>query len=258
MKKLIVLIIICLTAVSNAYANNCSSAHKEQYVCVIAGGTANMEKAQSLAHARSLALKTARILAYEKLAEKIKGVIIGSQNKMGSEMLTNQDINTIVNAKIRNVNFEKETISFLSDGSPWAEVTISIPKFGELGESRKVLEFNSSSSVELNESKTIVLDVRSHKFSPSLLSEIIAENGREVYSSKILSMSRLKNGGFPFRVYSNPNDIDINIKNKNTLIIKPIKVNDGQIIISNKDALDFIQEDLKNNVINNNNLVVLY
>ena len=51
-------------------ANQCDQVDwQSSRICVIAGATADPNRAVNSAHARSLALKTARVLAYEKMAE---------------------------------------------------------------------------------------------------------------------------------------------------------------------------------------------
>lgn len=262
MIKFLTFCILFSTLITAAKAgNNCEPPNNKEVICVISGGTADMEKAQSLAHARSLALKTARLLAYEKMAEKLKGVIVGAQNSLGNELLSNQQINTMVKTTIRSVNIEKESVSFLADGSPWAEVTISVPRFGGGGKSKKVMEFTSSTSLDLtseNGVKTILLDLRGLEFKPSLLTSIKSESGKEVYSSKLISLKRLNNSGYPYKLFSNINEAMKSNQERSTIVIKPTRVENEEIILSNDDALKFIKADLVEQVISNNNLVVVY
>lgn len=166
-KILMALLLASLTSFSSFAVNHCEEADWEKkYICVIAGGTANTDQAINMAHSRSLALKTARLLAYEKMAEKVKGVIVGSQSNLKSEIIDTSSVKTIVSAVIRNVSFEKEMVKFLSDGSPWAEVTLSIPLYGPEGVENEVLEYQHGQSLKKNKeaisSKNVivVLDLR--------------------------------------------------------------------------------------------------
>lgn len=160
-----VIFVILLINLADAYAENrcASQSFQEENYCVIAGGTADTTKTVNSAHARSMALKTARILAYEKMAEKIEGITLKSFTNLNNDLYDDNQIKTIVESTLKDISFENERLSFLSDGSPWAEVTISVPKQKHIAMQEEVLNFsngmqNTSETLE----QAIVIDLRDY------------------------------------------------------------------------------------------------
>ena len=163
MKKFIFLVLVYVMAKSvwADSTNRCAKIKfKEDNFCVIAGGTANTNLTVNQAHARSLALKTARILAYEKLAEKVKGILLSSRSKLGMDLLQSAEIDTLVEAHLKNVSFEQEKLAFLADGSPWAEVTLSMPKMKYTNTSTDVLNYMNGAVSNQAIKKSFILDAR--------------------------------------------------------------------------------------------------
>jgi hypothetical protein len=242
MKTLTVIILSAICLGNLRAENGCEEVNwQENKICVIAGGTADLDKAQSGAHARSLALRTARVLAYEKLAEKLKGVIVGAQTKLKNDALDESQVTTIVKATIRNVTFEKEMVSFLPDGSPWAEVTLSVPIYGKAGLSTKVLEFENGqakSVVEDTKNKSIIIDASGLSYDPGLFPKIVSQSGKN-----------LTKGDSNLRVFTDLKKAKSNAK-RETTILKATSVNDqNELILSDEDA--------KTLLVNENDLIIV-
>ncbi len=222
----ILLVALLETAVA---ANGCDEVNwQDNKICVIAGGTADMDKAQSQAHARSLALRTARVLAYEKLAEKIKGVIVGAQTNLRNDALDSSQVSTIVKATIRNVTFEKEMVSFLPDGSPWAEVTLSVPIYGKAGLSTKVLEYENGQAKNVaqeSKSQTVIIDASGLSFEPGLTPKIVSKKGQD-----------LSNSDRPMRIFTDIAKAKGNAGNE-SVVIKAKSVNENNaLVLEDEDA----------------------
>ena len=201
-----VLMVFMLLQVSNAY-----SCENEQKLCVVAGASADSESMSS-GEALTMAMKTARLLAYEKMAERIKGVIIKSQTKVRGAKLTDARIQTLVSAKLTQIQFEKESVEFLPDGSPWAEVTVSVLKHKRSG-------FQYSQGARSEQAQKYYLDMRESAQALSPTSVVKAENGFVVFKA---------NGKKQFRQFREQQDGES---------IKPVRVEDDEIVLSDADAL---------------------
>lgn len=234
--------------------NNCEHPDaRNKYICVIAGGSANTDIAMNDGHARSLALKTARLLAYEKLAEKIKGVLIGSKANLSQQSLEEAEIKTIVSAKLRNINIEKETLKYLRDGSPWAEVTVSVPNFGGY-EQEEVVNYENGTSEKNKEKKLkgrgVVLDLRGKRYSPNLKVRIVAQNGRMIYSGQSASNISYQK--------SISNALELSQIGHEAKIIRTLGVNSaGEIEVSNEDALYLLHHNFEKESLNNGRLSII-
>jgi hypothetical protein len=223
-------------------ANGCDEVNwQENKICVIAGGTADLDKAQSTAHARSMALRTARALAYEKLAEKVKGVIVGAQTRIKNDALDDSQVTTIVKATIRNVSFEKETMSFLPDGSPWAEVTLSVPIYGKAGLATKVLEYENGQAKSVAESpknKTLIIDASGLNYDPGLFPKVVSKAGKQ-----------LSKADAQLRVFTDLQKAKESATS-DSMVLKATGVNDkGELVLADEEAQTML--------VNENNLIIV-
>ncbi len=104
---------------------------QEGYIEVMAGATADKRFTVNRAHAYSVAVKTARHLAYEKLAETISGLHISANATYDRELQLDSNLKTEVQALVRNARVIKEESREFPDGSVWVEVTLGIDLYGE-------------------------------------------------------------------------------------------------------------------------------
>lgn len=94
---------------------------------ITAWGAASMEDSKSRSHAVALALRTARHLAYEQLAEYLRGARTRSQSQYDGDVLQRAALTTQASAVIRGAKILKEEVKELRDGSVRAVVTVRHP-----------------------------------------------------------------------------------------------------------------------------------
>jgi hypothetical protein len=103
------------------------------YVEVKASATADARVAVNRAQATSMALKAARHLAYEKLAETVEGLNLTGETSLGQAIVQRSSLRTEVRGKIRAARVVSETVTDASDGSVWADVVVGLPLAGRDG-----------------------------------------------------------------------------------------------------------------------------
>lgn len=94
---------------------------------VTAWGAAATEDSRNRAHAVALALRTARHLAYEQLAEYLKGARTAGQSHYHGDVLQQAQLTSQTLAVIRGARIVKEEVKELPDGSVRAVVTVRHP-----------------------------------------------------------------------------------------------------------------------------------
>jgi len=104
---------------------------EQGYIEVMAGATADPKQAVSQAHAYSIALKTARHLAYEKLAETVRGLRVTSNTTYDHELHQDSRLKTALDAVVRGARVIWEEGNEFRDGSMWVEVTLGLDMYGE-------------------------------------------------------------------------------------------------------------------------------
>ena len=98
----------------------------DKYIEVVAGGTVDMNQAVNMAHALTIAKKTARHLAYEKLAETIRGIHIDADATYDRELMVDSNLCTKVDALVLGAQVIDETHEQFADGSIMAQVRLGI------------------------------------------------------------------------------------------------------------------------------------
>ncbi|MBN1424833.1 hypothetical protein JXA88_09780 [Candidatus Fermentibacteria bacterium] len=109
------------------------------YLEVTAGGTCNVERAKSKAQCYAMALKTARHLAFEKLAEIIYGVRIDADNLFANEVHQDVQLKSSTEGLIKGAREVAMERTEFEDGSVWVEMTVGIVLTGEKGLSSAVV-----------------------------------------------------------------------------------------------------------------------
>jgi hypothetical protein len=246
MKIMLIYLFMFFVLIQTTNANHCESASfRDDNICIIAGGAADTTKTINLAHARSLSLRNARIIAYEKMAERLEGVIIGAQTTQSGDLISDGQVKTIVQATLKNVEIQKESVSFLSDGSPWAEVTLSIPKKGKLGVETKVLEFTNGHNSLKEKDEIIVIDLRDYDYKKSHFYELKSPN------KKIFGFNTFIGKSAKFI-----NDITA-LNGKAIKIMRPINIENSNIILNENDASVLVMAEHNKNIIEKKNLYIL-
>ena len=97
------------------------------HVEVTAWGAASMEESRGRAHAVALALRTARHLAYEQLAEYLRGARTAGRSHYHGDILQQAQLTSTTSAVIRGAKVVKEEVQELPDGSVRAVVTLRYP-----------------------------------------------------------------------------------------------------------------------------------
>jgi len=253
------------------------------YIEVMAGATADQRVMVNYGQAKSVALKTARALAYEKLAETINGISLDSSATYNRELMTDSELKTHVSALIRGARILEEKVSQNPDGSVWAEVTLGIDIRGKgrdtlarpttdwvlrhrdrlnndeayfkLPESDKYeAPLSEEGQTQPSESKEkytgLIIDARGLNGKPAMLPKIIAENGQIVYGDAKVSPNYLREYGMAGYANSVSQAESQKRIGDNPLIIKAIKAvgsNKTDFVISDNDAARIMAADALGN-----------
>jgi hypothetical protein len=119
------------------------------YLEVAAEGTCDPSISVSQAHCRSLALKTARALAYEKLAETVYGINIDAENSYRDRVLQNARLRTETHGLIRGARVVDESHELMPDGSVLARVRLGLLLAGPKGLSSVAIPYVLDNTDEL-------------------------------------------------------------------------------------------------------------
>ncbi len=179
---------------------------EDGYIEVKAGATADTRDTVNLAHAYSVALKTARHLAYEKLAETVGGINLYADATYDRELMRDANLRTLVRAMVRGARVVDETKNQFSDGSVWAEVTLGMKLYGEDGLVKPSTEWKARRQPEPAPAEKpapvepepvapqgtspstepytgLVIDARGMGGSPAMLPKIVSAGGQVIYGT---------------------------------------------------------------------------
>jgi len=237
---------------------------------VKAGATADLKKSANLAHARSIALKTARHLAYEKMLETIKGLSLTSSTVYRDELLSNSTLRTDLKGFVRGARVVKEEEKFLPDGSIWVEVTIGQFLYGKKSlsaASTPALKATPKKPVKLFAPKVevhkrpalntsysgLVIDARKLGIRPAMFPKIVTPDGRAVYSAHQTTEEYILTQGLVGYATSTERAKEQGRVGKNPLVIKALKSSGSHhanVVVSTADAVRIFAADLKSKVLN--------
>jgi hypothetical protein len=233
------------------------------YIDVKAFGAPNEKLTQSTAHAYSMALGTARSLAYEKLAEQIGKVRVDSDTTLENYLLKESIIRTQVHEVIEGAFESQEPVtSTFADGSWGVDVFMRLPLYGEKGimpvvndiikrdeDADSRIRFNASPEVikrvqgqfgepvQPNSDNQpvargagftgLIVDAGDTGLQPSMSPKIVTEDGREIYGYGIAKSSVVINWGMADYSPSVEHAVEelVDRIGKNPLIVKGTKVN---------------------------------
>jgi len=239
------------------------------HIEIRAGATADPKKSANLAHARSMALKTARHLAYEKMLETIKGMSLTSNTVYGDELLSNSTLQTRLKGFVRGAHVVKEEEKFLQDGSIWVEVTI-----GQLLYGKKSLSTASTRALKTRPKTPhnlfaprddtykkralysgysgLVIDARNLGVRPAMFPSIVAPDGRAVYSPDRASEEYILTQGLVGYATSTERAKEQGRVGQNPLVVKATRASGphrANVVVSEEDAIKIFAADLKSKIL---------
>ena len=240
------------------------------YIEIRAGATADPKKSANLAHARSVALKTARHLAYEKMLETIKGMSLTSSTIYRKELMANSTLRTGLKGFVRGARVIKEEEKFLQDGSIWVEVTIGQILYGKKSlsaASANVLETEPKKPLNLFAPKNdahkklalysgytgLIIDARNMGVRPAMFPKIVAPDGRAVYSPNKTSQEYILTQGLVGYATSTERAKEQGRVGKNPLVVKAQRVSglhQADVVVGEADAVRIFAADIKSKILN--------
>lgn len=175
---------------------------EDGYIEVMAGATADMKDTVNLGHAYSIATKTARHLAYEKLAETVNGLNLYSDATYDRELMMDANLRTVMKAMIRGARVVNEEKSRFSDGSLWVEVTLGLKLYGKDGLLAPSLDWQRRHPEKMQPAEKptpvqpvaaaaapsrkytgLIIDASGLGASPAMLPKIVSQNGHVLYGT---------------------------------------------------------------------------
>jgi len=241
------------------------------YIEAKAGATADLRVAVNRAQARSMALKAARHLAYEKLAETVEGLSLTGEASVGQTVLGTSSLRTQLQAKIHGARILSETVTDLSDGSVWAEVILGLALVGREGVSGALTgwaslqpppDYRPNPAYFTEEQYTgVIVEASGLGFAPALAPRLLTEDDRtEVYGPRQITTQALEAQGLigysdsllkaraAPRVGSNP------------LLIRAISISGdrkGDLLVSRRDAERLLAAERQSQVLSRGAVVVV-
>jgi hypothetical protein len=231
---------------------------EDGYIEVKAGATADMEDAVNQAHGYAIALKTARHLAYEKMAETVAGVNLMGDATYDRELMVDANLKTMVRAMIRNARVVDESQSQFGDGSIWAEVTLGMMLYGENGLIGPSLDWysrqrvtptpmpvptssaaNQPSSTDNTVYTGLIIDATGMDANPAMLPKIFSQNGQVLFGTGKIDREYVVKHGLMGYQRSLEKAKSLNRVGNNPLIISPISIrgtNRSDFVVSPQDA----------------------
>jgi hypothetical protein len=252
---------------------------KQGFIEITAWGSADTRETVNRAQAKTIALKTARHLAYEKAAERVFGLSLNSESIYGNEMLVNSHLMTSTSGVIRNAAVVHENVTIGSDGAPWAEVSIRVPLSGEHGLSGPVARWAIGPEVSgdafeppaeavapAEASVTtpytgLIVDASGLSARPAMVVRVLAGNDlRSVYGPHVVDQTAAMNNGFAAYASSMDEAVGIDRAGDNPLLIKAQSVagsNRADLVISSQDAARLYAADLQGGFLKQCRVVVV-
>ncbi len=251
-----ILILIAGSAMAQLASSVSSAGHKEEsigstgkvdwttgVITAVGRGPAQVS-ATSPSHNKAMALQVARVDAYRKLLEAVKGIQVDSITTVENLMITSDVINAKVNGSIQGASPVGDP-KYLSDGS--VEFTIGMKLTGALADALlpkgpvtpPIPSVGAAPATSGQIYTGLIVDARGLKIKPAMAPKILKEDGKEVYGSAYINRDLAVRQGMvgylkdPAAAKTNPRVID------KPLIIKAVKTaGNGRvdIVISTADA----------------------
>lgn len=211
--------------------------------------------AKSLGEVRVKGEKIARLRAYDKLSETVKGINFSSKSTLENEMTLNSFISTSTDAFIKGARQVRVQNLTAPDNTPMVMVTLELPLKGS-GALYEIIREGSGSDAgsapEIStkaESKPIIpvpegaggliINAEGFPLLPAFNPRILDESNNIVYNSGMAEPAAIKNNGVVSYRSSIVNAKKLPMIDENALIISPIRIDgpfQADIVISNSDA----------------------
>ena len=222
------------------------------------GATTDLRDSINLAHAYSVAIKTARHLAYEKLAETVGGINLYGDATYDRELMLDSNLKIVVTGMIRGARVINAKKSRFSDGSIWVEVTLGMKLYGEDGLISPSADWQAHQTVEpisvkepVSSEPTVPMESPKEKFTgliidatgfdarPAMFPKIITSGGRIIYGTGEIDKKFLIQWGLMGYQSVISSAKNLARVGKNPLVIKAIGISGkskADFVISDKDA----------------------
>jgi len=243
---------------------------------VMAGATADIKIAVNQAHAVSMATKTARHLAYEKLAETVAGISIDSNSIYDRELMMDANLKTKVNALIQGAKIVKEEQKNFPDGSVWVEVILALDMNGKKGLSAPTTKWalkegrvKEEAYLSLPEEKLppldeeysgVIIDAGGLGGRPAMVPRVVTENGQVVYGEAKVGANYMIREGMTGYAGSVEKAQAQKRVGSNPLVVKALRVegsNKSTVVVSSEDAARIIAIDAKKNILKECRVVIV-
>lgn len=230
---------------------------EDGYIEVKAGATADIRDTVNQAHGYSMALKTARHLAYEKLAETVAGVNLIGDATYDRELMVDANLKTMVRAMIRNARVVDENQSQFTDGSIWAEVTLGMMLYGENGLIRPSMDWYgrrpvtpaplpvptstvvTASPADKTVYTGLIIDATGMGANPAMLPKIVSESGQVIFGTGEIDRNYVVKHGLMGYQRSLEKAKVLDRVGGNPLVVSPLSIrgsNHTDFVVSQSDA----------------------
>jgi hypothetical protein len=227
---------------------------EDGYIEVKAGATADIRDTVNQAHGYAMALKTARHLAYEKLAETVAGINLIGDASYDRELMVDANLKTMVRAMIRNARVVDESQSQFTDGSIWAEVTLGMMLYGENGlitpsmdwYGRKPVTPTPAPAATVPSAPTdntvytgLIIDATGMDANPAMLPKIVAQSGQVLFGTGKIDRDYVIKHGLMGYQRSLDKAKGLDRVGGNPLVVSPLSIsgsNRTDYIVSQADA----------------------
>jgi hypothetical protein len=205
----------------------------KKYVTATGSGASNL-KDTSVAQARLMAERAAKLDALRNILETIQGIQV-SGARSANDMMSNGEIKTRISGMAQG--YKVVDTKYYSDGS--VDVVIQMPIDENLTnalverpkKARKVSTEGASTSTGL------IVNARGLGLTPSMAPRIVDESGKEVYGTEVVSDKGLKQGGIVG--YAKADDQAKDRVGDKPTVVKALRLADKSktdVVIANGDA----------------------
>ena len=231
------------------------------YIDVRAGASADIREMANTGQAKSVALKTARHLAYEKLVETVYGLNLTANATYREEIMADSTLKTATQGLIKGARVVREDFTVNMDGSPWAEITLRLQLQGAEGLSNPVSDwamkqpavesYHPFSPTDFEEEYTgVIVDATGLGARPAMVARLLAgEDQRVVYGPHNGDRETAMNIGYVAYASSVEQARTLERTGENPLVVRAIAVvgkKKADLVISEEDAITIYTTDMKN------------